>query len=223
MSAANSSISTHKLVLVPAIITLIVTVIRLTGELNGWSPELFGTGAGGAQDPDNPESMPSWFGISWLMPIFGLYFGWKLARAGRAPSALGMPIFLSFVAIVLAAGSAWAIVELSGEQPPAVLLYVGPVAVLAALLCLAAWPALFFATLAYGIYARLPVVVITYLATSMGWEGTHYLALPPDTPEMADMERAHWLSFSQVALWIPATVMIGSLFGCIAGAVGRKR
>ncbi|MHC5064037.1 MAG: hypothetical protein ACYTG5_08685 [Planctomycetota bacterium] len=91
------------------------------------------------------------------------------------------------------------------------------------LLCLAAWPALFFATLVYGIYARIPVVIITYLATSMGWEDTHYLGLPPDAPAMEGMERAHWLSFAQVAMWIPATIMIGSLFGCIAAAAGKKR
>ena len=30
-----------KLILVPAVITLVVTLLRLVGELQGWSPTLF--------------------------------------------------------------------------------------------------------------------------------------------------------------------------------------
>ena len=70
-----------KLILVPAVITLAVTLLRLVGELQGWSPALFNRG-------DKPFS-PSLVGIVWLVPVFGAWFGWKLTRAGSGPGSLG--------------------------------------------------------------------------------------------------------------------------------------
>ena len=69
--------ATGKLILVPAVITLAVTLLRLVGELQGWSPALFSRAAGGGR----------LVGISWLVPVFGAWFGWKLARAGSGPAA----------------------------------------------------------------------------------------------------------------------------------------
>ena len=43
----NPDQATRRLILVPAIITLVVTLLRLTGELRGWSPRLFSPEAGG--------------------------------------------------------------------------------------------------------------------------------------------------------------------------------
>ncbi len=68
--------SPGKLILVPAVITLAITLLRLVGELQGWSPGLFSRAAGGGG---------ALVGISWLVPIFGAWFGWKLAKAGGAP------------------------------------------------------------------------------------------------------------------------------------------
>jgi hypothetical protein len=52
-----------KLILVPAVITLAVTLLRLVGELQGWSPILFNRG-------DKPFS-PSLVGIVCLIPVLG--------------------------------------------------------------------------------------------------------------------------------------------------------
>ena len=52
-----------KLILVPAVITLAVTLLRLVGELQGWSPTLFNRG-------DRPFSR-ALVGIVWLVPVFG--------------------------------------------------------------------------------------------------------------------------------------------------------
>src|SRR6187402_1894350 len=80
-----------KLILVPAVITLAITLLRLVGELQGWSPALFNRG-------DKPFS-PSFVGIFWLVPVFGAWFGWKLARAGSGPGSLGRAFGLVFAAI----------------------------------------------------------------------------------------------------------------------------
>jgi hypothetical protein len=96
-----------KLILVPAVITLAVTLLRLVGELQGWSPTLFNRG-------DKPFS-PSLVGIVWLVPVFGAWFGWKLTRAGSGPGSLGRAfgltlasMFVAFAIVGLAIGiMAW--------------------------------------------------------------------------------------------------------------------
>ena len=72
----NPDRATRRLILVPGVVTLVVTLLRLTGELQGWSPKLF-----------NPEPGGGWalFGIWLLVPVFGVYFALKLVRAGQAP------------------------------------------------------------------------------------------------------------------------------------------
>ena len=47
-----SKVAVYRLVLVPAAITLAVTVLRVTGELLRWSPSLFNREAGGGGRPD---------------------------------------------------------------------------------------------------------------------------------------------------------------------------
>ena len=77
-----------KLILVPALITLAVTLLRLTGELRNWSPTFFSREAGGAG---------AIVGIVWLVPVFGIYFAIKLAAEGNRPAkvgaAIGYPLF----------------------------------------------------------------------------------------------------------------------------------
>ena len=68
-----------KLILVPALISLAVTMLRLAGELRGWSPVWFSKDTGGVI----PSGMSWVIGITWLAIPFGAYFGWKLEQAGR--------------------------------------------------------------------------------------------------------------------------------------------
>ena len=46
-TAPNSGPNIKQLILVPAIISFAVTILRLVGELNNWSPSLFSREAGG--------------------------------------------------------------------------------------------------------------------------------------------------------------------------------
>jgi len=71
-----------QLILVPAVITLAVTLLRLVGELQGWSPTLFNRDCG---------FCGALVGIWLLVPVFGAWFGWKLNRAGSGPVSLGAP------------------------------------------------------------------------------------------------------------------------------------
>ena len=81
-----------QLILVPALITLAVTALRLVGELQGWSPLLFSKEAGGGG---------ALVGISWLVVVFGAWFGWRLARAGQGPGAIGRALGLTILAFAL--------------------------------------------------------------------------------------------------------------------------
>ncbi len=88
--------SIRSLVVVPAILTLIVTLARLVGELNGWSPLLFGTAtAGGAN---------AILGISWLIFVFGLWFGFKVQRSGAGVAKPGKTLLFSLLPIALLFG-----------------------------------------------------------------------------------------------------------------------
>ena len=60
----TNDVSIKKLILVPALITLAVTLLRLTGELMHWSKALFNPAAGGGG---------ALVGIAWLVPVFGIY------------------------------------------------------------------------------------------------------------------------------------------------------
>src|SRR5215472_9880861 len=71
MSETHSdSLSTKRLILVPAIVSLAVTLLRLVGELEHWSKTYFNTGVGGGG---------AIIVITWLAPIFGIYFAIRLA------------------------------------------------------------------------------------------------------------------------------------------------
>ena len=61
--AHGESTSIGRLVLIPAVITLGVTVLRLLGELQGWSKLLFNTQPGGGG---------GLVGIVWLVPVLGV-------------------------------------------------------------------------------------------------------------------------------------------------------
>jgi hypothetical protein len=61
-----------RLVLVPTLVTLGVTVLRLAGELLGWPSPWF----------DKTNGL---VGITWILPpIFGFYFAWKIGLISGA-------------------------------------------------------------------------------------------------------------------------------------------
>jgi hypothetical protein len=212
------SISITSLITVPALITLGITVLRLVGELQHWSPRLFNTAAGGGA---------ALVGISWLPLIFGPYFAMKLAGANEGPSSAGKAIGFSFLAL--------AVYVLAGFLFGKTIRHPSFLTLLALVLMLFAafvpgigWRSLGKTLLAYAFAARIPVLIVMYLAMSgnggQGW-GTHYDAVaPPFAPLPLATKYLYTAVLPQMTMWIGWTVVVGSIFGTIVAAVaGRER
>ena len=105
---AVSRPSLGRLILVPALITLAVTLIRLIGELSRWSPSLFN------REPGGPGAL---VGIVWLIPVFGIYFALRLARAGEGPSSAGRAIGWAVLAFALNIAALVATIKLFPASP----------------------------------------------------------------------------------------------------------
>jgi hypothetical protein len=61
------------------------------------------------------------------------------------------------------------------------------------------------------------------LVAILGNWGTHYDVAPPNFPAMAPLSK--WLLIGllpQMTIWIWFTVVVGSLFGILAGAMARR-
>jgi hypothetical protein len=212
-TAPAQPVPLKSLILMPALITLAVTILRLVGELQHWSPRLFSREAGGAG---------ALVGIVWLVPIFGVYFAWKLAKAGFTPGA-GRVIghgALAFGLMVLAVVVASKTLASQRVQFGVFLV----ASLVAAWIAYRGWPALGRTLLVYGLAARIPVALVMLVAILANW-GTHYDVAPPNFPEMAPL--AKWLMIGllpQLFMWIPFTIYAGMLCGGLALlAVGRRR
>ena len=211
-SAARQSLG--QLILAPALISLAVTIFRLAGELAHWSQKYFNTAVGGGG---------SIVGITWLAPIFGAFFAARLVRAGVGPrSAWRAMVFAALGAAVLVGGS-----SLGGALPfvsgfYARLLYIWIVFALAGVVIFPGWPALFKLQLAYAYAARIPVVLVMFLAFQQGWV-THYSAAPRDTPPgIALWPKFLWLGFfPQLTFWVGFTLVSGMLSGGIVAVMAR--
>jgi hypothetical protein len=199
------------LVLVPAILTLAVTVLRLAGELLQWSPKLFNRDAGGGG---------ALVGIVWLIPVFGIYFALKLAAAGELPMSAGKAAGwagLAFVVNTALGFGSFAVVK----SPVAQLGIFTLTSWLAIFIARRGWPALWRVLLVYGFAARIPVLVIMYLAIFGGWD-SHYAKPRPDFPVMGPWGLFFWTALlPQFSVWIYLTVVGGLLFGALALGIRR--
>ena len=205
-----------KLILVPAVITLAVTLLRLVGELQGWSPLFFNREAGGGG---------ALVGISWLVPVFGAWFGWKLARAGSGPGGIGRALGLALLALALVPALGFVMEKAGMNQQNLATLSVFVVASIVALVIgFKAWPALGRTLFGYGLAARVPVVIVMLVAMLANW-GTHYDVAPsPDFPAMGTLAKWFWIGLlPQLTIWMAFTVVIGGLFGIGAAAIARRR
>jgi hypothetical protein len=207
------SLSLRSLILVPAVITLAVTLVRLAGELQGWSPTFFSRAAGGAG---------SIVGIVWLVPIFGVYFAVKLARAGTAPGA-GQVIGYAAMGLVLAVAGTFGAVKVLPTNRNAQFLVIMVLCVIAAAIAYRGWAALGRTLLAYGLAARVPVALVMLAAIFANW-GTHYDVPPPGFPAMGPFAKWFYIGFlPQMFLWVPFTIIVGALLGGIALAFAGAR
>ncbi|MBI4165384.1 MAG: hypothetical protein HY508_06580 [Acidobacteria bacterium] len=203
-----------KLILVPAIITLGITILRLVGELQGWTQILFGRGAGGGG---------SILGISWLPLILGPYFAVKLARSERGPAGLGRAIGLAVAGLVVFFLASYLAFATTLAIP--IRMTAGfALMIVAAVITVMGWPALGRTLGAYGYAARIPVVIIMYFAIRGSW-GTHYDALPPEyTGPSAALLRWFFIGvLPQFIFWVAYTVVVGALLGTIAAAVVHRK
>jgi hypothetical protein len=204
----------RKLILVPALISLIVTLWRLTGELLSWSETFFNPEAGG---------MGAIIGITWLAPIFGVYFGLQLAKAGSTPVSWGRTVGYGLLGFIILFGGATFQPELVDKNFLGGLIYIWLVAVIAAGLQYPGWPALFKTLLAYALAARLPVILIMFLAMQGSW-GTHYDAVPPGFPDMNWFAGFLWLAFfPQLIFWAGYTIVTGAFVGSVVASVVYRR
>lgn len=158
----QTELNIKKLIAVPALITLAVTSLRLVGEFMNLPDWLANKEAGG------PGAL---IGITWLAPVFGVYFAGKLADS---PGKL--------------------------------------------------WKNLLKTLFAYGLAARVPVILIMGFAIFGNW-GTHYDAFPPN---MADMSKVMQFLLggvvTQLVVWVSVwTVGTGMLAGLIASRVRSPR
>jgi len=204
-----------RLIFVPALITLAVTLLRLVGELQHWSTRLFNSEAGGGG---------AIVGIVWLVPVFGVYFALKLAAVGEAPPGLLRAFGLTLAALVLIPLTGVVATLLGASQTsPVLLVAFAVISVAAILLAKRAWPALWRALLEYGLAARIPVALVMLVAIFGNW-GTHY-DVPPsaDFPAMAPLAKWFWIGLiPQLTIWIWFTVVGGLLFGLLAIAVVHR-
>lgn len=201
------------LVLAPALLTLAVTVLRLVGELRGWSPRSFSRLPGGGL---------ALVGIAWLAPLVGLYLGWRLQRA-RVPAPSGMrSVFVPAAAAAL--GSLAALIAGKALQTSwtANLTLWAVVSALVAAVAFAAWPALGRPLLAYAWAARVPVILLMALAIWKGW-GTHYDAPPPGFPAMPPLRRWLWTGLlPQATMWVAWTMLTGTIAGALGWRAARR-
>lgn len=210
--------SIRKLVFWPAVVTLAVTLLRLTGELLHWSPTLFNPAAGGGG---------ALVGISWLPPVFGILFAIQLARAGHGPQsggrAIGMAVLgVAATAALVAGAGALGLIQEGQFSMMALVLLTTAIAVGAAVAWWG-WPALGRTLLVYAFAARVPVALLMLVAILGNW-GTHYDVAPPGFPEMSAFSK--WLligALPQLTTWIAFTVIAGLVFGSIAGALASRR
>jgi hypothetical protein len=210
-SASSDRLAIWPLIAVPSVITLAVTLLRPLGELEHWSKTFF-----------NPDSGGAIVGITWLAPVFGIYFAVKLVRAGEGPSSASRAVVFA----VLGAAIVVAGFFLPGILPRLsfheYLLYIWANLALAALVTLPGWRALFKVLLAYAYAARIPVAVIMLLAFNGHW-GTHYDAAPPNVSFASVWTEFLWLGFfPQLIFWVGYTIVAGTLFGSIVAALMRR-
>jgi hypothetical protein len=211
--------STLKLILIPTLISIAMTLLRLCGELQHWSEKWFSTDTGGI----TPSGVSWVVGITWLAFPFGVYFAWKLASAADDRPHLGKSITFAILGLVIALGGLRYLPPRMGLGFPRILIVIWLIMVVAALIQFPGWPSLFKTLLAYGGASRAVVVVVMFFAMRGNW-GTHYdyVGMPPQF-QLGFWRGFFWLAFfPQLVFWVGFTVLIGSVGGLVGAALARR-
>ncbi len=199
--------STTRIILYPALITLAVTLIRLAGELQQGSKTFFNAEQGGA-----------WaiVGIVWLVPIFGAYFGFRLARVGGEPVRIGRGLVIGLLGAVIFVAGFLLFQKILRSYTGIVLMW--SMAALAGAMQIFAWRSLFKALAAYAYSARVPVAIIMLVATLRDLPSHYNANVPGYSP---------WSGFflfgfiPQLVWWVSFTLVLGTITGVIAAALAK--
>lgn len=214
MTAASPTL---RLLLWPSLLTLVLSVARLVGEVQGWLPPT----SGGALHP---------LGIVWCVFVFGAWFGWRLLRAGLGPR-VRRPWAWALVALLAFAGTVmWRFRPFLGagtddatfQQLRTAVLVIVSVVLAAGALMFVVWPRLAWLMLLYGLLARGTVVALTILAKQRGWN-THYTKFGPSGIERDMGDTIVSASVAQFGGWVPFTIVGGVLAGSVVAAARRAR
>lgn len=212
-TSSPTDLSISRLILVPALITLAVTLLRLTGELVHWSGILFSRAEGGGA---------AIIGITWLPFIFGPYFAVTLWDTGLRPASRGKSVGFGLIGfLILGCGSMVAftpMVNFPGHVVVGLLLIAG-----AAALQFFPWPSLAKTLIAYAYAARIPVAVVMFFAIRGNW-GTHYDAVPASDVQLGFWTKYLYLGIApQLMMWIVYTMTVGVVFGAIYVMIVRRK
>ena len=202
-----------RLIMYPAIITLIITLLRLAGELLHGPAILFSRAEGGGA---------AIIGITWLPFIFGPYFAVKLYDRDMKPSSLSQTILFAFLGfLILGFGGYMAFTPtfaFPGHIAVGLLLMV-----IAAAIQYLPWRELAQTLIAYAYLARIPVAIVMLFAMLGHWR-THYAAVPPPYDQLPLWTKYLYLAIApQLVMWIAFTMTVGALFGGAYAAVFRRR
>jgi len=208
-----------RIALPPALIALAVTLLRLAGELRGWSEAWFSRATSGLV----PEGAVSWLvGITWLALPFGAWLAFRLVRSGAASPPAGHAVLLATLALVVLYGGT-RLVPLLRLRFPGFLLVIWTVGILAAILAWQAWPALGRVVLVYGLLSRAVVALVMLLAMNGRW-GTHYDYA--DMPHVLEMP--FWTAYvmfafvPQLVFWVAYTIVVGMVAGATVAALRAR-
>jgi len=202
--------STFRLLLWPSLLTLAISIARVTSEVQGWLT----TASGGRGLP---------LGITWCIFVFGGWFGWRLARAGSVPR-VAKPWLWALLALLAAAGTVmYGFYPLrAADRSEATFVLLRQAVLTAAvatsfggLAMFVVWPRLAWTLLLYGLGARGTVLAITWLAKHQGWD-THYTKFGPMGIERESMgDTMFGAAVAQLGCWVPFTVIGGTLLGSL--------
>ncbi len=212
-SASSTPRAINRLIMYPAIITLVITLLRLTGELLHWPSILFSPAEGGGG---------AIIGITWLPIILGPYFAVRLFDRNLRPSSFAKTILLSLVGFVILVGGA--VVAFSPVAPFHGHVLVGLVLiVVAAALQYIPWRELAQTLIAYAYLARVPVAIVMFYAIWGHW-GTHYDAVPKPFDQLAFWPKYLYLGIApQLVMWVVFTMTVGAFFGAMYTAIVRRK
>ena len=203
---------TLRIVAVPLLIAIAVTLLRLAGELGHWSVAWFSPATGGIL----PSGWSWVVGITWLPALFGPYFAYRLWGAGHRPPNLILALGFALLGVAIVFFGMRAITPRLSAAAPFWLLAIWGLSVAAAGLQAFGWRTLAGTLLVYGLGSRAVVAIVMLLAMAFNW-GTHYAFVEqPGLQQLPFATRFVALALiPQLVFWVGFTILLG----CLAGAV----